>query len=90
MENEDKGAGQNNILEGKSFVVSGVFEKVSRDEIKNLIEIYGGRNIGSISAKTSYIIAGANMGPSKKDKAIKLGIKIISADAFMSMIDHKI
>ena len=79
---------RSNTLDGKSFVVSGVFQKVSRDEIKSLIEEYGGRNTGSISAKTSYIIAGANMGPAKLDKAGKLGIPILSEVEFLSMIDY--
>jgi DNA ligase (NAD+) len=78
-----------NILDGKSFVVSGVFQKLSRDELKNLIEEYGGKNTGSISAKTSYIIAGVNMGPAKLEKAGKLGISILSELDFLTMIDYK-
>ena len=89
MEIEASDDKNNSTLEGKSFVVSGVFEKVSRDELKNLIEEYGGRNTGSISAKTSCLIAGANMGPAKKDKAEKLGVKIISEEEFLAMIDYK-
>ena len=73
-------------LEGKTFVVSGVFSKFSRDEIKDLIEKNGGKNVGSISAKTSYVLAGENMGPAKLEKASSLGIPIISEDDFIGMI----
>ncbi len=73
-------------LEGATFVVSGVFEHHSRDEIKALIEQHGGRNTGSISAKTDYVLAGDQMGPSKREKAEKLGIPIISEEEFLSMI----
>lgn len=75
-----------NLLEGKSFVVSGVFARHSRDEIKKLIEMNGGKNVGSISAKTDYVLAGENMGPAKLDKATKLGVPIISEDDFEKMI----
>ena len=75
-----------NELEGKTFVVSGVFAKFSRDEIKNLIEKNGGKNVGSISAKTNYVLAGENMGPAKLEKASSLGIPIISEDEFLAMI----
>jgi len=73
-------------LEGKSFVVSGVFENYSRDEIKNLVEYHGGKNVGSISSKTDYVLAGENMGPSKKQKAEKLGVPIISENDFIKML----
>jgi len=73
-------------LEGKTFVVSGVFSRFSRDEIKDLIEKNGGKNVGSISAKTSYVLAGENMGPAKLEKASSLGIPIISEDDFIQMI----
>jgi len=73
-------------LEGKSFVVSGVFENYSRDEIKNLVEYHGGKNVGSISSKTDYVLAGENMGPSKKQKAEKLGVPIISESDFIKML----
>ncbi len=76
-----------NILEGKSFVVSGVFSKFSRDELVSLIEKNGGKHVGSISSKTSYIIAGENMGPAKADKAKKLGIPIITENEFIKMIE---
>ncbi|PCJ85734.1 MAG: DNA ligase (NAD(+)) LigA [Flavobacteriales bacterium] len=73
-------------LWGLNFVVSGVFSKFSRDELKAEIEKHGGKNVGSISGKTSYIIAGENMGPSKKEKAEKLGVDIIDEDEFIKMI----
>lgn len=73
-------------LDGKAFVVSGVFAQMSRNEIKQAIEDHGGRNVGSISAKTDYVLAGENMGPSKLKKAQDLGIPIISEDDFLSMI----
>jgi DNA ligase (NAD+) len=75
-----------NLLEGKAFVISGVFDNYSRDELKGLIAQYGGRNTGSISGKTDYILAGKNMGPSKYEKAKELGIPIISEEEFLSMI----
>jgi DNA ligase (NAD+) len=75
-----------NKLEGKTFVISGVFQKHSRDQLKDLIERNGGKNTGSISAKTSFVLAGDNMGPEKLKKAEKLGVKIISEDDFEKMI----
>ena len=86
LELNDSDGITSNILEGKSFVVSGVFENHSRDEIKALVEQYGGKNTSSISAKTGYLIAGSNMGPAKKTKAEKLGVPIISEEDFMEMI----
>ena len=74
-------------LAGKSIVISGVFTHHSRDEYKNLIEKNGGKNVGSISKKTSFILAGENMGPSKLEKAEKLGIPIVSEDEFLQMIE---
>ena len=74
-------------LTGKSIVISGVFAHHSRDEYKNLIEKNGGKNVGSISKKTSFILAGENMGPSKLEKAEKLGIPIVSEDEFLQMIE---
>ena len=74
------------ILIGKSIVVSGVFEKYSRDELKKLIEINGGKVASSISKNTSFILAGSNMGPSKKQKAESLGIKIIGEEEFIKII----
>lgn len=73
-------------LAGQSIVISGVFTHHSRDEYKDLIEKNGGKNVGSISTKTSFILAGENMGPSKLEKAHKLGIKIISEDEFLTLI----
>lgn len=77
---------QSDRLQGKSIVISGVFSHHSRDEYKALIEQHGGKNVGSISAKTSFILAGQNMGPAKLEKAQKLGISIISEDEFLQMI----
>lgn len=78
-----------NMLDGSVFVVSGVFEQLSRDELKKAIEDNGGKVGSSISAKTNYVVAGANMGPAKLEKAVKLNISIISEDDFLQMIDYK-
>lgn len=75
-----------NKLEGLTFVVSGVFSQFSRDELKNTIEQHGGKVAGSISKKTSYIVAGENMGPSKLQKAQELGVKIMDEHQFLEMI----
>lgn len=75
-----------NRLAGQSIVISGVFEHHSRDEYKLMIEQHGGKNVGSISAKTSFILAGENMGPSKLEKANKLGVRIISEEKFLEML----
>lgn len=74
-------------LEGLSIVISGTFEKYSRDELKDMIEKNGGKNVGSISKKTSYLLGGSNIGPSKLEKVEKLGIPIISEDEFLKMIE---
>jgi len=74
-------------LGAKTFVISGVFQKHSRDELKDLIEKNGGKNTGSISGKTNYLLAGDNMGPEKLKKAEKLGVAIISEDDFLKMIE---
>ena len=74
------------VLKGLTFVVSGVFEKVSRNELKELIEKNGGKVGSSISSKTSYVVAGDKMGPSKKNKAEALGVKIITEDMFLDMV----
>ncbi len=74
-------------LGGKSIVISGVFQHHSRDEYKAMIEKHGGKNVGSISAKTSFVLAGANMGPAKLEKASKLGVQILSEDEFLAMIE---
>lgn len=83
----EKLANQTDKLQGNTFVVSGVFAKVSRTELKKLIEDNGGKVSGSISGKTSYVVAGENMGPSKLAKAESLGVPIISEDDFLEMID---
>ncbi len=75
-----------NLLEGKSFVISGTFTYHSRDEYKDLIEKNGGKNVGSISKKTDYVFAGENMGPAKREKAASLGIPIIDEATFLAMI----
>jgi DNA ligase (NAD+) len=75
-------------LAGKSIVISGVFVHHSRDEYKALIEQHGGKNVGSISGKTSFILAGDNMGPSKLQKAEKLGVPIVNEEEFLRMIDE--
>lgn len=77
---------QSDRLQGKSIVISGVFSHHSRDEYKALIEQHGGKNVGSISAKTSFILAGENMGPAKLEKANKLGIAIVGEEEFLQMI----
>ena len=73
-------------LAGQSIVISGVFTHHSRDEYKELIEKNGGKNVGSISSKTSFILAGDNMGPAKLEKASKLGIKIMNEEEFLKLI----
>lgn len=83
---EEQISGATDTLAGKSIVISGVFTKHSRDEYKALIERNGGKNVGSISGKTSFILAGDNMGPSKLQKAEKLGIPLVDEDTFLEMI----
>lgn len=83
----DEAVPVSNVLEGKSIVISGVFQHHSRDEYKALIERHGGKNVGSISGKTSFILAGENMGPSKLEKAEKLGVAIVDEDTFLKMIE---
>ena len=73
-------------LEGLNFVISGSFAEHSRDELKALIEAHGGKNLAAVSANTSYLLAGDKIGPSKLQKATKLGVKIISEQEFMAMI----
>ena len=85
---EEQANAQSNLLQGQSVVISGVFKHHSRDEYKAIIEQHGGRNVGSISAKTSFILAGENMGPSKLEKANKLGIRIINEDEFLEMLEQ--
>ncbi|MBI4947465.1 MAG: NAD-dependent DNA ligase LigA [Bacteroidetes bacterium] len=74
-------------LKGLSILISGTFEKYSRDELKELIEKHGGKNTGSISSKTSFILAGENMGPAKLEKARKFGIRLVSEQEFLKMIE---
>jgi DNA ligase (NAD+) len=75
-------------LKGLSIVISGTFSKFSRDEYKAMIEQNGGKNTGSVSAKTSFILAGENMGPEKLKKAESLGVKLINEDEFLSMLGN--
>ncbi len=84
---EDKLQVQSNLLAGYSIVISGTFAKHSRDEYKAMIEQNGGKNAGSVSAKTSFILAGDNMGPEKLKKAEKLGVKLMDEDTFLKMIN---
>ena len=77
-----------NKLAGKNIVISGVFEHHSRDEYKTMIERNGGKNVSSISSKTSFILAGANMGPSKMEKAQQLGIEMIDENTFLNMLEQ--
>ncbi len=79
--------GASDKLAGQSIVISGVFAHHSRDEYKAIIEQHGGKNVGSISGKTSFILAGENMGPSKLQKAEKLGVRIVSEDEFLEMLN---
>ena len=86
---EERLSQHSNTLDGQSIVISGVFTQHSRDDYKRIIEQHGGRNVGSISSKTSFILAGDNMGPSKLEKAQKLGIDIVSEEEFLAMIQAK-
>lgn len=83
---KEKAALKTDKLAGKIIVISGTFEKHSREELKELIELNGGKNSSSISSKTDFILAGANMGPAKEEKANKLGIKMINEDEFLELI----
>ena len=85
---EEQLTGGSDVLAGKSIVISGVFAKHSRDEYKAMIEQNGGKNVGSISGKTSFILAGDNMGPSKLQKAEKLGVPIVDEDTFLNMLEQ--
>jgi DNA ligase (NAD+) len=78
---------QSDMLQGKSIVVSGVFSLHSRDEYKAMIEAHGGKNVGSVSKKTSFILAGENMGPEKRKKAESLGVEILTEEAFLELIN---
>jgi len=85
---DDQLSDRTDKLSSLSIVISGTFEKHSRDELKQLIEKNGGKNVGSISKKTSYLLAGDNIGPSKREKAEKLGIPIISKEEFLKMLEE--
>lgn len=74
------------VLEGKTIVISGTFSKHSREEYKQMIEDYGGKNSGSVSKKTDFILAGENMGPSKLEKARELGVRVVNEQEFLEMI----
>lgn len=85
-QSEEANEGRTDMLQGKSFVISGVFALHSRDEYKAMIELNGGKNVGSISKKTDYVLAGDNMGPAKREKAASLGIPIIDEQQFLAML----
>jgi DNA ligase (NAD+) len=84
---EEKLQAKGTSLEGKSIVISGTFTQHSREEYKEIIEREGGKNVGSISQKTSFVLAGENMGPSKRAKCESLGIPMVSENEFLSMIN---
>jgi DNA ligase (NAD+) len=86
LNSETKNNDTGNVLSGRVIVISGVFRKHSRDEYKELIEKNGGKNSSSISGNTSFILAGDNMGPSKREKAEELGVQIISEEEFLNII----
>jgi DNA ligase (NAD+) len=83
---EEDAQPHSDLLKGQSIVISGVFTHHSRDEYKEIIEKNGGKNVGSVSKSTSFILAGDNMGPSKLEKAQKLGVKIVNEDDFLAML----
>ena len=90
MENqEEEQQPQSDILQGKSIVVSGVFSRHSRDEYKAMIEAHGGKNVGSVSKKTSFILAGENMGPEKRKKAEALGVAMLTEEEFLLMLNNE-
>jgi DNA ligase (NAD+) len=75
-------------LNGLTIVISGTFQKHSRDEYKAMIEQHGGKNSGSVSGKTDYILAGENMGPAKLEKAAKLSVKVINEEEFLNILSE--
>ncbi|MDE7155482.1 MAG: NAD-dependent DNA ligase LigA, partial [Muribaculaceae bacterium] len=79
--------GGSDALAGKTIVISGTFARHSRDEYKEMIELHGGKNAGSISKKTDYVLAGENMGPAKLEKSTSLGVPVINEDEFLKMIE---
>jgi len=85
---EDTLAGQTDKLSGQQVVISGVFARHSRDEYKAMIEQHGGKNVGSISKKTTFVLAGDNMGPSKLEKARSLGVRLVDEDEFLRMLEE--
>ena len=85
---EEEKTSESNILAGKSFVISGVFDKFGRDELKQVIKIHGGKIVSAVSGSVDFLVAGANMGPAKKTKAEKMGVTIISELDFQKMIDQ--
>ena len=86
---QEEQQGGTDLLKDKTIVISGVFNYHSRDEYKALIELHGGKNSGSISAKTSFVLAGDNMGPAKREKAQELGVRLVSETEFLEMINEK-
>jgi DNA ligase (NAD+) len=86
FQSDEKQGTVNNVLEDQKFVISGVFQTISRENLKQIIESMGGTVVGSISAKTNYLLAGEGIGPSKKNKAEKLGVPIIDESTFFNMI----
>ena len=83
---EESDEGRTDRLAGKTIVISGVFARHSRDEYKEMIERNGGKNAGSISKKTDFVLAGENMGPAKREKANSLGIPLMSEDEFLALL----
>jgi DNA ligase (NAD+) len=84
---EDKLEAHSTKLSGFSIIISGTFTQHSRDDYKTMIEMNGGKNVGSVSAKTSFILAGENMGPEKLKKAEKLGVKLMDETEFLSLLN---
>jgi DNA ligase (NAD+) len=87
MSVETSGESEGTALSGMAIVISGVFSRHSREEYKKIIEQQGGRNVTSISAKTSFVLAGENMGPTKLEKASKLGVRIVAEEEFLEMLE---
>ena len=85
---EEENQLQSNILQGKSIVISGVFVHHSREEYKSMIEAHGGKNVGSVSKKTSFILAGENMGPEKRKKAESLGVALMTEEEFLEFVNN--
>ena len=79
---------ESDILKGQTIVISGTFAQHSRDEYKDMIEAHGGKNSGSVSKKTSFILAGDNMGPEKRRKAEELGVPLMTEEEFLGMLNR--